>query len=106
MLAQVLNTFSDDVFDQTFISQSNTQLNTWNEVDPYAHYGAALLFLSYLYDHYGVTIVRNILADKHFTDFALIDDVLRKMHIPLTSHGVFERWVLANLVDDASIAHG
>ncbi len=106
MLAQVLNKYSDDGFGQTFISQSNTQLNTWNEVVPYAHYGAALLFLAYLYDHYGVTIVRDILADKQYTDFPLIDDVLRKMHIQLTAHEVFQRWVLANLVDDPSIAHG
>lgn len=106
MMAQVVNKYSDDGFGQTFISQSSTQLNTWNETEPFAHYGAALLFLSYLYDHYGVTIVRNILADKQYTDFALIDDVLRKMHIALTAHEVFQRWVLANLVDDASLAHG
>lgn len=106
ILAQVLNKYTDDGFGDTFTSQPNTQLNTWNEVDPFAHYGAAYLFLSYLYDHYGRGIVRDLLADKQFTDFALIDDVLRKRHIPLTAHEIFQRWVLANLVNNASIAHG
>ena len=106
MLAQVINKYTDDGFGQTFISQPSTQLNTWNEANPYAHYGAALLFLAYLYDHYGVGIVRDILADKQYTDFALIDDVLKKRHIALTAHEIFQRWVLANLVDDPSIASG
>jgi hypothetical protein len=106
ILAQVLNKYTDDGMASSFLSQPDTQLNTWNETDPYSHYGAAYLFLSYLYDHYGRAIVRDILADQQYTDFPLIDDVLRKLHSPLSSHEVFQRWVLANLVDDASIAQG
>jgi immune inhibitor A len=106
ILAQLFNKYTDDGMASSFLSEPHTQLNTWNEVNPYPHYGAAYLFLSYLYDHYGRGIVRDLLADKQFTDFALIDDVLRKRHIPVTAHEIFQRWVLANLVKDASIAHG
>lgn len=106
ILAQVLNKYTDDGMGNSFLSQPDTQLNTWNETNPYSHYGASYLFLSYLYDHYGRGIVRDLLADKQFTDFALIDDVLHKRHIPLTAREIFQRWVLANLVNDASIAHG
>lgn len=106
ILAQVLNKYTDDGMGNSFLSQTNTQLNTWNEIDPYSHYGASYLFLSYLYDHYGRGIIRDLLADKSLTDFPLIDDVLRKRHISVTGREIFQRWVLSNLVNDASIAHG
>ncbi len=106
ILAQVLNKYTDDGMADSFIGQPHTQLNTWNEVSPYSHYGAAYLFLSYLYDHYGRTVIRKILADNRYTDFPVIDDVLHQLHIPVSAHEVFQRWVIANLIDNASIANG
>ncbi|HEX6508949.1 MAG TPA: hypothetical protein VF221_15075 [Chloroflexota bacterium] len=106
ILAQVLNKYSDDGMADAFLSEPHTQLNTWNEDNPFPHYGAAYLFLSYLYDHYGRGVIRAIVADKKYTDFPLIDDALHQLHLKPNGRQIFERWALANVLDDPSLAHG
>jgi hypothetical protein len=106
ILAQVLNKYSDDGNADAFLAEPHTQLTTWNENNPYPHYGAAYLFLSYLMDHYGRRIIRDLVADKTYTDFSLVDNVLRQLHVGASGSTIFGRWAVANLVDDPSIGNG
>jgi hypothetical protein len=108
MLAEKLNGYPPVGEPNAFDFNPTTQLNTWNETASasVAHYGAAFLFLSYLYNRFGRGIIRGILADKQFTDFELLNDVLKRRHIQTTADELFKEWVVANYVDDRSIANG
>jgi hypothetical protein len=108
MLAEKLNGYAVIGEPSAFVSQPGTQLDTWNQTasESVAHYGAAYLFLSYLYDRFGAGMVRDILADKRYTDFELINDVLKRRHIHTTADQLFKEWTVANYVNDGSIAGG
>ncbi|MDQ2742783.1 MAG: immune inhibitor A, partial [Chloroflexota bacterium] len=71
-----------------------------------AHYGAAYLFLAYLYDRFGSGLIREMLADSRYTDFALVNDALGKEGIRQTADGLFKQWVVANVLRNPSIDGG
>jgi hypothetical protein len=104
-LAEQLNGFSVGE-QEDFISQPKTQLDAWDPNNDFPHYGAAYLFLSYLNERFGARFTREMLADSKHTDFSLIDDVLRRLHIRTTGRTLFAQWVVANYLDDKSIGSG
>ncbi|GAC1634511.1 MAG: immune inhibitor A [Chloroflexota bacterium] len=107
MLAEQLNHYAPQGEPQGFITQPDTQLNGWSQDSRLiAHYGAAYLFLSYLYDRFGRSFIHDLVGQSHYTDFELVNSVLQAHHIRLTADQVFAQWVIANLVHDRSIAHG
>jgi immune inhibitor A len=108
MLAERLNHYAPTGEPSSYVSQPDTQLNSWSESDSRtsAHYGGAYLFLSYLYDRFGRGFIKDLVADKKYTDFELINDVLQKHHISQTSNQIFGQWVVANVVHDHSIQGG
>lgn len=108
MLAERLNNYPPVGEPNAFVDEPTTQLNTWNESASasVAHYGAAYLYLSYLYDRFGRGFIRDLLADKQYTDFELVNDVLRRRHIHATADELFKEWVVANYVNDRSLANG
>jgi hypothetical protein len=108
MLAERLNHFAPTSEPSAYVSQPDTQLNSWSESDSRvgAHYGGAYLYLSYLYDRYGRGLIKDLVADKKYTDFELINDVFQKRHIPETADQIFAQWVVANVVHDRSIDGG
>jgi hypothetical protein len=108
MVAEKLNGFQPTDEIGSFISQPGTQLNSWAESgnQSISHYGAAYLFLSYLYNHYGAGFLRDMEANPGLTDMALVNVVLKERHIPLTADTVFERWVVANYLRDPKVSGG
>lgn len=81
----------------SFLTQPGTQLNSWNEASGarMANYGAALMFLTYFYDRYGIDAMKALSADMSPRGLQSVDNVLRAMGEP----GVdvfFADWVLAN----------
>jgi immune inhibitor A len=105
MLAEKLNGYPPTGEPDTFISEPTIQLNTWRASadSSIPHYGAAYLFLSYLYERYGRGIVHDMLSDRQYTDFQLIDDVLRKRQIHTNAESLFAQWVVANQVNGGGI---
>lgn len=108
MLAQVVNGYAAQTLSDAFpyLQQPDTQLDTWGATDNASHYGGSLLFMDYLYSRFGRSFIHDMLADKAFTDFALIDDVLHKHHIAETADQVFSDWAVANQLNDPSLAGG
>jgi len=109
MLAERMNGYPPLEEMTTFLARPTTQLNSWTLSDivaSIAHYGAAYLFLSYLYDHYGRRIIRELVADRAYTDFQLVDNVLKRLHISTTADRLFADWAVANFVNDRSIYGG
>jgi immune inhibitor A len=114
VLAQVLTGYTPDGQDQAFAADPGTQLNDFcygppgcSDGDAYAHYGAAFLWMYYLYQHYGGDrAIRAVLADKNLSGMALFDDVLARLGSRDRARDAFRKWVIANLVDDPGIAGG
>jgi hypothetical protein len=89
----------------SFLIAPYTQLNTWSEDGPRApHYGAAMLFVDYLYERYGLEAIQALSADqaKGITSF---DNVLRGLGQP-GADVFFADWVLANWFLDPSLSDG
>jgi immune inhibitor A len=108
MVAEKLNGFPPSDETNSFLALPQTQLNSWAENGPetISHYGAAYLFLSYLYNHYGSSVVHDMLSDRRLTDMELVNAVLKKHHISLTANQIFARWAVANILRNPKVAGG
>jgi len=91
----------------SFLSTPDTQLNTWSESigSRAQHYGAALLFVTYLADRYGLDAVRALSADTSVRGLQSVDNVLRGLGEPGVDV-VFADWVAANFLFDPGIEDG
>jgi immune inhibitor A len=88
-----------------FLSAPQTQLNTWAEEEPRApHYGAAMLFIDYYYERYGLDAVHQLSADPGISLDAF-DHVLKSMDEPGVDE-LFADWSVANVVLDPSLGDG
>ncbi|MCB9455870.1 MAG: immune inhibitor A [Anaerolineaceae bacterium] len=88
-----------------FLVAAGTQLNTWAE-ESYlrpAHYGAALLFTTYLYERFGLEALRELSADPD-RGLIAVDNVLRRRGTDVNT--LFADWTLANYLRDATLAGG
>jgi immune inhibitor A len=108
MVAEKLNGFPPSDESSSYLILPQTQLNSWSESgsETVSHYGAAYLFLSYLYNHYGSGVIHDMLTDGHLTDMELVNAVLKKHHIPLTANQVFARWAVANILRNPKVSGG
>lgn len=89
----------------TFIDDPGTQLNTWAEDGPTApHYGAAMLFITYFYERYGIEAVQNLSADGS-AGLDSFDNTLKEMNEAGVNE-FFADWVLANYLRDSDVADG
>src|SRR5579875_1868469 len=99
MMAEYFNHYAPEAEPDSFVSLPTVQLDGWSEItsnDILSHYGAAYLYLAYLYDRFGSGLIRSIVADRQYTDFAAIDDALKQHHIAESSRQLFQQWVVAN----------
>ncbi|MGH2447081.1 MAG: hypothetical protein ACRDFS_00530 [Chloroflexota bacterium] len=108
MLAEYINHYPPTGEPDAFVSTPSTQLNTWTVTGEsnIAHYGGSYLFLSYLYDRYGSSLIRTIVRDSHYTDLQLIDRALQQRHISETASQLFSQWVAANAIDTPASGTG
>lgn len=107
-LAEALNGFTPNDYRDSFLALPQTQLNSWSVSGPtsLSHYGAAYLYLAYLYDKYGARLIRDLVRLRRYTDFQLVDAALKREGIAATADGLFVRWVVANYLRDPSVAGG
>jgi hypothetical protein len=109
-LAMELNGYQPSGAAPAFLGTPDLQLTAWGE-DPNTsvpHYGAAYLFLSYFYEHYGKAINFGELirggAGRHLN---LLADQARKARPDLRSFDeLFADWAVANLIDDKQLEGG
>lgn len=123
MLNQDLNGYPDQLFAQAYLAHPNTQLTSWSatQANSLEHYGAANLFLRYLYAHYiapstgednrGEGAVHRPLqallrsdASNQLTAFV---ELAQMYHPDITSFAMLVgNWAVANMVNDRSIGDG
>jgi hypothetical protein len=108
VLAQYINGYSSGAVDQAFIQSPDTQLNNWtddiNAVLP--HYGAGYLFMDYFVEHYGGSSALKELLKDPASPPANFDHVLAKHGYQDRFMDVFNKWLIANYVEDPGIDLG
>ena len=106
-LASYLNDFDPGGADWLFAMQPDTQLNSWPEGpgEAGANYGAGYLFTSYFLDQFGREATQALVAHPE-NSFASVEAVLEELDTGLTYEDLFADWIVANLLDDPSIAGG
>ena len=106
-LASFLNGFDVGGSDYLFAVEPDTQLNAWPSGPGAAgaNYGAAYLFTSYFLDRFGSDATRALVAHPE-NSFASVDDVLRSESSASRYENLFADWIVANLIDDPTVADG
>ncbi len=106
-LATMLNGFSEGRADRLFTQLPDTQLNTWTD-DPGGngpHYGGSFLFMEYFLERFGEEMTKAVVASPA-NGIAGFDDALAKAGRPERFEDIFADWLIANYLNDTSIADG
>ena len=94
--------YTDQAWVADFMSNPNIQLTQ----STYVHYGACLLWGTYLYEQFGdLDILREIVAEPLNGEFGIVAS-LGTAGVGLDFNDVVRRWVVANLLDEPSIGDG
>jgi hypothetical protein len=91
----------------SFLTHPNTQLDDWN-AEPGAravNYGAATLFMLYLYERYGIDAMHALSAERELRGLAAVDNLLIERGEPGVN-AFFADWVLANALGDPNYKAG
>ncbi len=109
-LSEDLNGFVTHSSVMAYLANPNTQLTAWSEVPEraIAHYGAANLFMRYIYTHYTGEegLVDLIRADAGNNPDAFVE-LAARTRPDITSFGtLFVDWALANVLNDPHLADG
>jgi immune inhibitor A len=108
ILAQHLNGYPVGAVVPLFLGSPDTQLDAWaaDAQGAVPHYGAADLFLEYFTEHYGgPQIIKELLASKA-TDLQMFSNYLRRHDPGTTFTDVFADWVVADELNNPTIAGG
>ena len=108
VLAQHINGYSTGGVDLAFAQSPDTQLNDWSDDINAAlpHYGAGYLFMDYFAEHYGgYSALKELLQDPASPP-ANFDHVLAKHGYADRFMDVFNKWLIANYVEDPNAAQG
>jgi immune inhibitor A len=106
-LASFLNGYDVPGHDWAFFNGPDTQLSDidYDAPDSIASYGAAYMFTSYFLDRFGRQATQALVSHPE-NSFASVDAVLAELGTGLTHEELFADWVVANLLDDPSLADG
>ena len=99
--------YGDTSMISSFLNAPSTQLDDWNPVASQraANYGAATLFLTYLYERYGIDTLHDLSADHKTRALQAVNDVLTQRGEPGVD-AFFGDWVLANVLGDTQYDDG
>jgi hypothetical protein len=94
-----------------FAKNPNTSLTIWPETDDLKNYGATYLFMLYLAEHFakdndgGKAVIRNIITNTGI-GISGMNSALNQTGFSITVTDIFKNWVVANHLNDGSIAGG
>lgn len=91
-----------------FLDNPDLQLTSWAEAPSksVAHYGAAFLFMDYFAQRYGGTGEVGKLVAEGSRGQASFDAFLTRRGHPTTFEDIFRDWVVANYLNDPTVAQG
>jgi len=93
-----------------FVATPDVSLTSWTDQDPYnslAHYGASMLFTHYIYDHFGMDTLENLIVDNPYNGTGGVDYALAAQgYDGWNFDKVFRAWRMANLIHSDSPGAG
>jgi immune inhibitor A len=103
--AETLNGY--DAWISAFLREPDTQLTAWaDEIEQAgAYYNASHLFVYYVAERFGWELIRDLTATES-DGMAGIEAVLANNGQDLASEDLFGDWVIANFLNDTSVADG
>lgn len=103
--AETLNGF--EAWINWFPAEPDTQLTAWaDEIEQAGvYYDASHLFVYYFAERFGAELMRELTATSA-DGMAGLDEVLAANGLNLTAEDVFAEWVVANFLNDSSLADG
>ncbi|TET49863.1 MAG: hypothetical protein E3J64_08985, partial [Anaerolineales bacterium] len=106
-LASALNGFDAEGHSFSFAIAPDNQLNDidYDSGDALASYGSGFLFATYFLDRFGEEATQSLSAAEE-NGLDAVDAVLRDIAPTLSHEDIFADWVVANLLDDTTIADG
>ncbi len=109
-LSEDLNGFVNQGFVSAYLANPDVQLTAWSEEpgQAMAHYGAANLFMRYVYDQYaGDEGLAGLVRADAGNDFGVFVDLAAARRPDIDGFGdMFGDWAVANLVNDIQLADG
>ncbi|GAB4433460.1 MAG: immune inhibitor A [Chloroflexi bacterium OHK40] len=109
-LSEDLNGYLDNGFVFFYLTDPDVQLNTWGNGpgESAAHYGAAHLFMRYIYAQYaGEEQLRPLIRADAGDNLQAFVELAARTRPDLTSFGqLVADWAVANLIDDPAIGDG
>ncbi len=109
-LSEDLNGYGNDSFVGIYLRNPDTQLNAWSQDSPtsHAHYGAANLFMRYMYAHYtGQQGLAQLVREDASNNLDAFVRMAARVRPDITSFStLFGDWTVANLLNDLAIADG
>lgn len=107
VIAQWVNGYSAGGLDYSFVSNPDTQLNSWDEPGrSSAHYGASYMFLRYLMDRYGGEDFMGNLLNNDLPGTDGLDEAIKEAGNATGFDGAFRDWTIANALNDKSLEGG
>lgn len=105
MFTEVYLGYDENSTALSFIYNHHIQLNAWSEDGPrLPHYGAAMMFVTYFYERYGIDALRALSADP-VDGLDSVDKVLRGMGESSVNE-FFADWILANYLLEPDSLYG
>ncbi len=106
-LASFINNYGTSDFMGSFLSQPNTQLNTWatdSDASGY-NYGSSFLFMAYFLDQYGEDATQAMVAHSE-NGIVGFNAVLKERHNKENFDDIFANFVVANYLNNPKIGTG
>jgi len=113
-LSAFLNGYNPGGFDWYYANRPDLQLNDWpnDQTATGAHYGAGFLFTDYFLNRFGSEATQALVASQ-LNGLESVDEILSSMGfkdtltgLPITADDLFMDWVIANFLQDSSVADG
>jgi hypothetical protein len=110
-LAEHLNGFHPDTIGSynmiDYLNATDTSLHSWstNGSDMGVYYGAAYLFMVYLYERFGLDFMRQLVATDQ-DSLAAVQETLVSTGQTASLDDVFADWILANYLDNPYVSDG
>lgn len=94
---------------QSFLATPDNSLTLWNDqgdINNLADYGAAVLFVFYMYDHTSLDTMQRVWLNNTFYGIAGINYALEQTGFSITYDQLFKNWRLANLIHSDTPGRG
>ncbi len=106
MLAERVNGFPPSFHVDSFIAEPDTPLTSWPDKKASANYGAAELFTTYLYRHFGAHFIHQ-LARAPANGLLSVTDLLHKTYnSQMNANTLFAHWTVANVLNNDTLDGG